>query len=114
MGGLWEAIWWELPNIRADPAAGPYAQGSQVAGAGEGPEQVAESGQPEKVQRQPAKERWEVALGPWRQKIANPSPRDRKRKQQAARRRDKENSQHPYQLRNRKGKGDQEEQELSD
>ena len=59
-------------------------------------------------------ERWEVALGPWRQKVTSPSPRARKRKQQAARRRDKMESHHPYQLRNRKGRNSQEEEELSD
>ena len=66
------------------------------------------------IQRQPVKERWEVALGPWRQKVTSPSPRDRKRKQQAARRRNKMESQHPSQLRNRKGREPQEEEELSD
>jgi hypothetical protein len=64
--------------------------------------------------RQPSKERWEVALGPWRHKNNSPSPRDRKKKQQAARRRDKEMSQHPYQLRSRGKKGEQQEEELSD
>ena len=61
-------------------------------------------------------ERWEVALGPWRQKVTSPSPRARKRKQQAARRRNKMESQHPYQLsfRNRKGRESQKEEELSD
>ena len=59
------------------------------------------------------KEKWEVALGPWRQKVTSPSPRDRKRKQQAARKRDKREAQHPYQLRNKKGSEPQEEEELS-
>ena len=52
--------WWELPNIRADPAAGQDAQGSQVAGAGEGPEQVVEAGQSEQVP-QPTRQKEEAA-----------------------------------------------------
>ena len=78
-----------------------------------GPEQEAEDMQEEMMQRQQVKEKWEVALGPWRQKITSPSPRARKKKQQAARRRDKTDSQHPYQLRNKKGREPQEEEELS-
>jgi hypothetical protein len=70
--------------------------------------------QQEREQRQAPRERWEVALGPWRPKNNSPSPRDRKKKQQAARRRDKERSQQPYQLRSRGNKGERQEEELSD
>ena len=51
--------------------------------------------------RQAPREMWQVAHGPWRDKKANPSPRERKRLQQAARKRDKEQKDIPYQLRSR-------------
>ena len=118
--------WWELPNIRPGSRGDQGVPAGPDEGAGGGPQQQAGELQPpqqaevqqqEREQRQGPRERWEVALGPWRNKNNSPSPRDRKKKQQAARRRDKERSQHPYQLRNRGNKGEQQEQqeeELSD
>ena len=111
-----DSEWFELPNIKADSKEGQETDDGQAAGAGEGPAQEAEAVQEEeeRIRRQPVRERWEVALGPWREKVNSPSPRARKRKQQAARRRGKEEAKHPYKLRNRKGREFPEEEELSD
>ena len=118
-----DSEWFDMPNSKADPLGGQDAQVEQAEGAGGGLEHQAEghqhppeaeAGQPRRAQGTPVKERWEVALGPWKPKAVSSSPRDRKRKQQEARKRDKEKSQHPYQLRNRKGREFQEEEELSD
>ena len=116
------AEWWELPNIRPVPAGDQGEQGGpqhqpedqqhpQAEEAAQQHPQAGEAGPPQVARGMPVKERWEVALGPWRPKLNSPSPRDRKRRQQAARKRDKERRQHPYQLRSKEG---QEEEELSD
>ena len=58
--------------------------------------------------RQPCRERWEVAAGPWRLKPASPGPRERRRRQQAARRRDKEMNKPHYWLRGQEQQGGEE------
>ena len=75
------------------PQEGPPVQLEQdrQAAAGEQPPQ----------QRQIPQERWEVAHGPWRPKVNNPSPRERKRRKQQARNRDKGQGDHHYGLRSK-------------
>ena len=107
--------WWELSNIKAAPVGDQGDQGGPQHQPGDQQHpQEEETGPPQVARGTPAKERWEVVLGPWRPKINSPSPRDRKRRQQAVRKRDLEKSQHPYQLRSRQNKEGQEEEELSD
>ena len=69
-----DSEWFELPNIKADSKEGQETQDGQAAGEGGGPEQEAEAVQEEMILRQPVRERWKVALGPWRQKVTSPSP----------------------------------------
>ena len=58
--------------------------------------------------RQPCRERWAVAAGPWRLKPGSPGPRERRRRQQAARRRDKERNKPHYWLRGQEQRGGEE------
>ena len=64
-----------------------------------------------KTPKQPPREVWRVAHGPWGDKKTNPSPRERKRIQQAARKRDKAQKDIAYKLRSR---GPPSEPELSE
>ena len=79
--------WWELPNVKPESEEAPMGQDPPVeeapaprvpaAGEAEGDHhQVAAEG-PKRVD----KERWQVALGPWRQKNTSPGPKERKRRQ---------------------------------
>ena len=64
--------------------------------------------------KQPCRERWEVAAGPWRLKPASPGPRERRRRQQVARKRDKKTNNSHYWLRGQEqqsGEGQAEEEE---